>query len=81
MQLLDTLLGILGHRLAAGEQLRSMLEQLLFPGGDLRRMHLVLLGQFRKRLVTANSLQSDLRFESRRTVTTDRFMVTAPLKG
>src|SRR5689334_17352089 len=47
-----------------------MLEQLVFPRVDLRRMHLVLLGQLRERLVAANRMQGDLGFESRRMVTT-----------
>jgi len=40
-----------------------VLEQLLLPGGDLRRMHLVLLSELGERLVAADRLQRDLGFE------------------
>src|SRR5215212_3585675 len=51
VQFLDALLGVCGHSLAVGEQLRSTLEQLLLPNRDLGAMDLVLLGELRQRLI------------------------------
>jgi len=73
VQLLNALLRILGQRLSVGEELGGVLEQLLLPGRDLRRMHLMLLSELGERLVAADRLQGDLGFEGRRMITTGSF--------
>ncbi len=70
VQLLDALLRILGQRMAVGEQLRGVLENLLLPGGDLRGMDVMLLRQFGECFIAADSLQNDLGLEGRGMVST-----------
>jgi hypothetical protein len=48
------LLGVVRERLPIGEQLRRVLGQLLFSGGDVRGIHLVLVAKFGEHPVTAN---------------------------
>jgi hypothetical protein len=43
-------------------------------------MHLVLLGEFRERLVAADRLRATLALKAGEWLRRDRFMVTAPLK-
>ncbi|NTW54000.1 MAG: hypothetical protein HGB15_04400 [Chlorobaculum sp.] len=58
-------LGFLG-RFAFGENLRSLVEKLAFPLGDLVRMQLMLLGQFVQGKPFADGIKEYPGFELRR---------------